>query len=101
MRDRQDTDLTRGHPRPRRRKAIHCSGDGAATFGGEVGAGSISHVTWDTGVLDRRFAEWRRREKVTRRERSAYSARPHRARGVTYNVERTPTTERMDQFTQA
>ena len=49
----RDTDFTRSNPRPRRTKAIHCSGDGAATPGREVGAGSTSHVTWDTGVLDR------------------------------------------------
>ena len=47
-----------------------------ATFGREVGTGSLPDRPWNSRVLDRRLAERRRREYSARCQRSAAQARP-------------------------
>jgi len=79
VRDWQDTDPARSHSCPRRRKSVHRLSDGSTTPGGEVGAGSVSDLAGVARVPTRRFAEWRRREQISRSERSAVEAGPHRA----------------------
>src|ERR1700720_3362619 len=98
MRHRQDPDFTRCHPRAQRRKAVDVFGDGSPALGREVGSRSVPHFAGSTHLPDRRFAEWRRREQIARRERSAVEAWPRRAGRFPYHSKRTAVTERIVEF---
>src|SRR5260370_30260938 len=99
MRYWQNTDFSGRNPCSQRRKAIHFFGYGPSPPSREVGAGGVSHSAGNTGVLDRRFAERRRRKQVPRSKRGSAEAGTHRARWLPHHAERIATSERIVQFT--